>query len=270
VKQTIVGGGSTYTPGIVDGLVRLRHQLGVGELALHDISADRLGVLGVLAAMSRRMLAASDHPAAVTTHTDIASAADGADVVLVQLRVGGQTMRLQDETLPLRCDFLGQETTGAGGLAKALRTAPVMLDVAEQVRVVSPSAWLVDFTNPVGIVTRAGLAPAALAQAHGVYYLAGADLPFQVGALREAIAAHQVVSSVEVGNDAWALLRLGAPAATPSTSSYAGPSATRPPEPSAPGRCHRDVGPRRWTMARRPVGATVRCSATFSSYAGSP
>ncbi|MBM0224728.1 6-phospho-beta-glucosidase [Micromonospora sp. ATA51] len=152
MKLTIIGGGSTYTPEIVDGLVRLRRQLDITELALHDVSADRLAVL---AAMSRRMLAAGHHLAAVSTHTDIASAADGADIVLVQLRVGGQAARLQDETLPLQCDCLGQETTGAGGLAKALRTVPVMLQVAKEVRAVNPTAWLIDFTNPVGIVTRA-------------------------------------------------------------------------------------------------------------------
>jgi 6-phospho-beta-glucosidase len=152
LKLTIVGGGSTYTPELIDGLVRMRDRLAVTEVALHDVSADRLDVL---AAMSRRMLAAGGHPASVTTHTDLAPAAEGADIVLVQLRVGGQAARLQDETLPLRCDCLGQETTGAGGLAKALRTVPVMLDVAERVRAVNPSAWIVDFTNPVGIVTRA-------------------------------------------------------------------------------------------------------------------
>ncbi|GAA4493849.1 6-phospho-beta-glucosidase [Actinoallomurus oryzae] len=152
MKLTIVGGGSTYTPELIDGLVRMRDRLDVTEVALHDVSAGRLDVL---AAMSRRMFAAGGHPASVTTHTDLAPAAEGADIVLVQLRVGGQAARLQDETLPLRCDCLGQETTGAGGLAKALRTVPVMLDVAERVRAVNPSAWIIDFTNPVGIVTRA-------------------------------------------------------------------------------------------------------------------
>jgi 6-phospho-beta-glucosidase len=150
MKLTIVGGGSTYTPELIDGLVRMG--LDVTEIALQDVSSERLTVL---AAMSRRMLAAGGHPAKVTTHTDLAPAAEGARIVLVQLRVGGQAARLQDETLPLRCDCLGQETTGAGGLAKALRTVPVMLEVAERVRAVNPDAWIIDFTNPVGIVTRA-------------------------------------------------------------------------------------------------------------------
>jgi 6-phospho-beta-glucosidase len=83
-------------------------------------------------------------------------AVDGADFVLVQIRVGGQTARLSDETLPLACGCIGQETTGAGGFAKALRTVPVVLDIAEHVRArAADGAWIVDFTNPVGIVTRA-------------------------------------------------------------------------------------------------------------------
>lgn len=80
---------------------------------------------------------------------------DGADAVLLQLRVGGQAARQQDETWPLECGCVGQETTGAGGLAKALRTVPVVLDIAERVRRANPDAWIIDFTNPVGIVTRA-------------------------------------------------------------------------------------------------------------------
>ncbi|HEX4686138.1 MAG TPA: 6-phospho-beta-glucosidase, partial [Nocardioides sp.] len=95
------------------------------------------------------------HPATVTVTTELAPALDGVDAVLVQLRVGGQAARHQDETWPLECGCVGQETTGAGGLAKALRTVPVVLDIAEQVRAASPDAWIIDFTNPVGIVTRA-------------------------------------------------------------------------------------------------------------------
>jgi 6-phospho-beta-glucosidase len=86
---------------------------------------------------------------------DLDRAVDGADFVLIQIRVGGQAARLQDETIPLACGCIGQETTGAGGLAKALRTVPVVLGIAENVRErAAPDAWIVDFTNPVGIVTR--------------------------------------------------------------------------------------------------------------------
>ncbi|MDF3297564.1 6-phospho-beta-glucosidase [Streptomyces tropicalis] len=152
MKLTVVGGGSTYTPELVDGLARLRDALPVEELVLVDPAADRLEPVGGLA---RRILARQGHPCRIVTTSDLDAGADGADAVLLQLRVGGQAAREQDETWPLECGCVGQETTGAGGLAKALRTVPVVLDIAERVRRASPDAWIVDFTNPVGIVTRA-------------------------------------------------------------------------------------------------------------------
>src|ERR1700749_1588251 len=109
----------------------------------------------LVAGLGRRILARLGHPARLTTSTDLAPALDGVDAVLLQLRVGGQAARLEDQTGPLECGCVGQETTGAGGLAKALRTVPVVLDIAEQVRAASPDSWIIDFTNPVGIVTRA-------------------------------------------------------------------------------------------------------------------
>lgn len=152
MKLTVVGGGSTYTPELVDGFARLRDTLPVEELVLVDPAADRLEVVGGLA---RRIFARQGHPGRIVTTSDLDGAVDGADAVLLQLRVGGQAARQQDETWPLRCGCVGQETTGAGGLAKALRTVPVVLDIAERVRRISPQAWIIDFTNPVGIVTRA-------------------------------------------------------------------------------------------------------------------
>ncbi len=148
----MVGGGSTYTPELADGLARLRDDLPVEELILVDPDADRLAVVGGLTA---RIMAKRDAAGRVRTTSDLEDGVEGADAVLVQLRVGGQAAREQDETWPLLCGCVGQETTGAGGLAKALRTVPVVLDVAERVRRVNPTAWIVDFTNPVGIVTRA-------------------------------------------------------------------------------------------------------------------
>jgi 6-phospho-beta-glucosidase len=153
MKVTVVGGGSTYTPELVDGLARLRELLPVDTLVLADPSTERLEVV---AAMSRRMLARAGHPAQVLATTDVEEGVTDADAVLLQLRVGGQAARMQDESWPLECGCIGQETTGAGGLAKALRTVPVVLDIAEKVRKrAAPDAWIVDFTNPVGIVTRA-------------------------------------------------------------------------------------------------------------------
>jgi 6-phospho-beta-glucosidase len=152
MKLTVVGGGSTYTPELIDGFARLRSDLPVDELVLTDPATERLEVIGALA---RRIFAAQGHPGRIVTTSDLDAAVDGADAVLLQLRVGGQTARQADETWPLECGCVGQETTGAGGLAKALRTVPVVLDIADRVRRRSPDAWIVDFTNPVGIVTRA-------------------------------------------------------------------------------------------------------------------
>ncbi|HET7069413.1 MAG TPA: 6-phospho-beta-glucosidase [Nocardioides sp.] len=152
MKIAVVGGGSTYTPELVDGLGRLPDVLPVEEVVLVDPAVDRLDLVGGL---GRRILARLGHPAQLTTSTELEPALDGVDAVLLQLRVGGQSARLQDETWPLECGCVGQETTGAGGLAKALRTVPVVLDIAERVRAAAPSAWIIDFTNPVGIVTRA-------------------------------------------------------------------------------------------------------------------
>jgi 6-phospho-beta-glucosidase len=152
-KVTVVGGGSTYTPELVEGFVRRAERLPVDELVLLDIDAERLEIVGGLA---RRMLDRLGWGGRLTLTGDRDAAIDGADFVLLQLRVGGQAARLVDETLPLRFGVIGQETTGAGGFAKALRTVPVVLDLAELVsRRAAKDAWIVDFTNPVGIVTQA-------------------------------------------------------------------------------------------------------------------
>ncbi len=152
MKLAVVGGGSTYTPELIDGFARLRDVLPIDELVLVDPAAERLELVGGLA---RRIFAKLGHPGRIVTTSDLDAGVDGADAVLLQLRVGGQAARNQDETWPLECGCVGQETTGAGGLAKALRTVPVVLDIAERVRRSNPHAWIIDFTNPVGIVTRA-------------------------------------------------------------------------------------------------------------------
>jgi alpha-galactosidase/6-phospho-beta-glucosidase family protein len=150
VKLAVVGAGSTYTPELADGLVRMHGLLPLDALALQDPDERRLGVL---AALTRRMLDRGGHTAEVSATTRLDEAVEGADAVVVQLRVGGQAARMVDESVPVACGCIGQETTGFGGLAKALRTVPVVLEVAERVRALAPRAWIVDFTNPVGIVT---------------------------------------------------------------------------------------------------------------------
>jgi 6-phospho-beta-glucosidase len=152
VKLAVIGGGSTYTPEVIDGIVRLRDVLPVDHLVLHDTNEERLAIVGGFA---QRMLARAAHTARLETTTRLDEAVEGADAVLVQIRVGGQAARMVDESVPLACGCVGQETTGYGGLAKALRTVPVVLEIADCVRERAPDAWIVDFTNPVGIVTKA-------------------------------------------------------------------------------------------------------------------
>jgi 6-phospho-beta-glucosidase len=152
MKIAVIGGGSTYTPELVSGLSRERDRIDVRDLVLHDIDEERREVVGGLAA---RMLERQGYDGALAVTDDLDRALDGANVVLIQIRVGGQEARLSDETVPLACGCIGQETTGAGGLGKALRTVPVVLGIAEHVRErAADGAWIVDFTNPVGIVTR--------------------------------------------------------------------------------------------------------------------
>ncbi len=153
LRIAVVGAGSTYTPELVEGFVRRMDRLPIDELALLDPDLARLEPV---AGLTRRMLDRAGTPTRLTATDDRSAALDGADFVVIQLRVGGQAARHIDETLPHRFGVLGQETTGPGGFAKALRTVPVVLDVAEETaRRAAPGAWIVDFTNPVGIVTQA-------------------------------------------------------------------------------------------------------------------
>ena len=153
VKVAVVGGGSTYTPELVEGFVTRGDRLPVDELVLLDVDPERLAVVGGLAA---RMLRRVGWSGDLVLTGDRHRAIEGADFVIVQLRVGGQAARLQDETIPLRFGCIGQETTGPGGFAKALRTVPVVLELAEETAERgAPGAWFVDFTNPTGLVTQA-------------------------------------------------------------------------------------------------------------------
>lgn len=152
MKVTVIGAGSTYTPELVEGILRQLNVLPVTRLTLYDVDRARLDVLGGL---THRMVAAVGASVRVSTTLDLVEAIGDAEFVLVQLRVGQQSARVLDETLPQRFGLLGQETTGPGGFGKALRTIRVVRDIADQVRVHAPEAWILNFTNPVGIVTRA-------------------------------------------------------------------------------------------------------------------
>ncbi|MCU1558629.1 MAG: 6-phospho-beta-glucosidase [Microbacteriaceae bacterium] len=153
MKLTVIGGGSTYTPELIDGFSRLSELLPIEELWLVDPDPRRLELIS---GISRRMFARAGHPGRIIATSDVVAGVSDADVVLLQLRIGGQAARHGDETWPHQAGVIGQETTGPGGFAKALRTVPIVLEVAEQVRRhAKPDAWIIDFTNPVGIVTRA-------------------------------------------------------------------------------------------------------------------
>jgi 6-phospho-beta-glucosidase len=153
VKVAVVGAGSTYTPELVEGFARRTDRFPVDALALLDIDPERLAIVGSLA---DRMLRKAGWSGDLRLTGDADEALEGADFVIVQLRVGGQRARYQDETIPGKFGAIGQETTGAGGFAKGLRTIPVVLDLAERTaRRATPGAWFVDFTNPTGMVTQA-------------------------------------------------------------------------------------------------------------------
>jgi len=153
VKVAVVGGGSTYTPELVEGFVTRADRFPLDDLVLLDVDPERLDVVGGLA---ERMLARAGYDGTITLTGDRDRALEGADFVVVQLRVGGQAARYLDETIPPKFGCIGQETTGPGGFAKALRTVPVVLELAEETaKRGTPGAWFVDFTNPTGLVTQA-------------------------------------------------------------------------------------------------------------------
>lgn len=152
LKIAVIGGGSSYTPELVDGFIRRAAELPVAEICLLDILSGqhKLNIVGDLA---RRMAAKAGLSTKITVSLDRREALDGADFVVAQFRVGGLAARAQDERFPLRYGVLGQETTGPGGFAKAMRTIPVMLDICRDMAKLCPQAWLINFTNPAGLIT---------------------------------------------------------------------------------------------------------------------
>jgi 6-phospho-beta-glucosidase len=153
MKIAVIGGGSTYTPELVNGFLARTNQFPLDELWLMDIDAERLEIVGGFA---RRMVAAKGTSFKVILSTDQRESIRDADYVITQLRVGHMEARRRDEYLGLRHGLIGQETTGVGGMGKALRTIPVILKIAQDIReVAQPGALLVNFTNPAGLITQA-------------------------------------------------------------------------------------------------------------------
>lgn len=152
MKIAVIGGGSTYTPELVNGFLTRTVRLPLTELWLMDVDAERLKIVGEFA---QRMVSAKGNPFKVVLSTNQREAINGASYVITQLRVGQMPARVADEYLGLRHGLIGQETTGIGGMAKALRTIPVVLGIAEDMQETAPGALLLNFTNPSGLVTEA-------------------------------------------------------------------------------------------------------------------
>jgi 6-phospho-beta-glucosidase len=152
LKVAVIGAGSTYTPELMEGFIKRVGRLNLREIALMDIDEYRLGVLG---GMIQRMIEKAGLSCRCVQTTDLERAVDGADYVLAQVRVGRLAARIKDEKIPLKYGLIGQETTGIGGFFKGLRTIPVILNVARTMERLCPDAWLINFSNPSGLVAEA-------------------------------------------------------------------------------------------------------------------
>ena len=151
-KITVIGGGSTYTPELIDGFIQQESDLQVNEIALYDIDEERLNVVG---GMAQRQVQYAELNTKVTLNMNRPKAVDGAKFVLSSMRIGHMAARILDEKIPLKYNVIGQETTGPGGTFKAFRTIPVTLDIAKDMEKYAPDAWYINFTNPSGIMTEA-------------------------------------------------------------------------------------------------------------------
>ncbi|HEI8868996.1 TPA: 6-phospho-beta-glucosidase [Serratia odorifera] len=208
LKIAIIGGGSSYTPELVEGLIQRIDQLPVSELALVDVEPGREKV-AIIAALTKRMLARHGlEQVKVSVHFSLDEAIRGARFVLTQFRVGQLPARAADERLGLKYHLIGQETTGVGGFAKALRTIPVMLDIARKVEQSAPDAWIINFTNPAGMVTEAvsrytkakiiGLCNVPISMHHMIANMLQApsqDLHLRFAGLNHMVWVHQVLQN---------------------------------------------------------------------------
>ncbi|HHJ3200526.1 TPA: 6-phospho-beta-glucosidase [Vibrio parahaemolyticus] len=154
IKLAIIGGGSSYTPELVEGVIKRLDYLPVKQIHFVDIEsgAEKLEIIKGLA---QRMVDKAGADIEIKADFDRRAAIKGADFVMTQFRVGGLAARANDERIPIKYDVIGQETTGPGGFAKALRTIPVILDICKDIEELAPNAWMLNFTNPAGLVSEA-------------------------------------------------------------------------------------------------------------------
>jgi 6-phospho-beta-glucosidase len=151
-KLTIVGAGSSYTPELLEELSKRREQLAAREIMLYDIDGKRLEIME---GFCRRYAQKLGLETEIKSTLNVEEALYGVDFVDTQIRVGGNRQRVKDEKIPLKYGLVGQETTGAGGMMKSMRTIPVMLDIARRMKQLSPDGWIINYTNPTGLVTEA-------------------------------------------------------------------------------------------------------------------
>lgn len=154
LKITVIGGGSSYTPELINGFIKRKSELPVREIVLVDIEEGREKVT-IVSKLAERMIKKARLDTKISVSFDRKEALKDADFVVTQFRVGGLEARARDERFPLKYNVIGQETCGPGGFAKALRTIPVILDICKDIEEVCPNAWLINFTNPSGMVTEA-------------------------------------------------------------------------------------------------------------------
>ena len=154
VKIVTIGGGSSYTPELIEGFIKRYDTLPVRELGLVDIEAGR-EKLETVGALAKRMVKKAGLPMEIKLSYDRREALKDADFVTTQMRIGRLPARILDERIPLSHGLIGQETNGAGGMFKAFRTIPVILDIVKDIQELCPNAWMINFTNPAGMITEA-------------------------------------------------------------------------------------------------------------------
>ena len=155
LKIAVIGGGSSYTPELIEGFIKRADELPVREIYLVDTKDTENGEtkLNIVGELAKRMIEKAGLDTKIILTLDRREAIKDADFVTTQFRVGGLEYRAKDERIPLKYNMLGQETTGAGGFAKAMRTIPVIMDICKDIEELAPNAWMINFTNPAGLIT---------------------------------------------------------------------------------------------------------------------
>jgi len=197
LKITVIGAGSTYTPELAAGIFSRKHIFPVTELSLMDIDEHKLSIVGGLVA---RMAAREGGRVNVTKTTNLDEALTGASFVMAQIRVGKLPARHLDESIPLQYGLIGQETTGIGGFFKGLRTIPVMMDIARRIETCCPDAWMINFSNPSGVIAE------ALLRYTDVKMMGLCNIPIgMIAQAREAVGDPEaVVETVGLNHLSWA------------------------------------------------------------------